>query len=65
MYNKYTISKNNLAIYTGYQYQDDMQGYKVIEVDTVEVGSLHTTKPNTFKLEFCGVVEKLVLMTPT
>jgi hypothetical protein len=31
--NKYTMSNNNLAIYTGYQYQVDVHGYEVIEVD--------------------------------
>jgi hypothetical protein len=31
--NKYTMSNDNLAIYTGYQNQVDVQGYKVIEVD--------------------------------
>jgi hypothetical protein len=31
--NKYTMSKDNLAMYTGYQYRVDVQGYEVIEVD--------------------------------
>ena len=30
--NKYTMSNDNLAIYPGYQYRVDGQGYKVIEV---------------------------------
>jgi hypothetical protein len=31
--NEYTMSNYNLAIYTGYQYRVDVQGYKIIEVD--------------------------------
>ena len=27
------MCNNDLAIYTGYQYQVDVQGYEVIEVD--------------------------------
>ena len=29
----YTMSNDNLAIYTGYPYRVDVQGYEVIEVD--------------------------------
>jgi hypothetical protein len=31
--NKHTMSNDNLAIYTGYQYRVHVQGYEVIEVD--------------------------------
>jgi hypothetical protein len=30
---KYTMSNDNLAIYTGYQHRVNVQGYEVIEVD--------------------------------
>jgi hypothetical protein len=32
---KHTMSNDNMAIYTGYQYRVNMQMYEVIEVDTV------------------------------
>ena len=35
--NKYTMSNYNLAIYTGYQYCVDVQGYEVIEVGMYSV----------------------------
>jgi hypothetical protein len=31
--NNYKMWNDNLAIYTGYQYRVDVQGYDVIEVD--------------------------------
>ena len=30
---KYTMSNDNFAVYTGYQYWVDMQWYEIIEVD--------------------------------
>lgn len=32
MRNKFTMTNDNLATYTGYHYQVDVQGYEVIEI---------------------------------
>jgi hypothetical protein len=39
------MSNNNLALYKGFQCRADVQGYEVIEVDTVRSESIQTPFP--------------------